>query len=195
MFNLCILCSCSTVRMIRFNFNSTCGSPTIYLWWDHCPQGSAGHAGQCCDSGVSGSRKPFTSDQLAEERTSSAPIPPSTPPLWWLCAEVRTNAKLLILWKHVHWWGRAKCPLSSWKRISPVQLSDSGVYTCVARSRAGLAELSYDVQVQGTDITYHPPIFPRADICVYHFVFDGMCVYDPQCPQVLTMLNQWSQSQ
>ncbi|XP_058491292.1 hemicentin-1 [Solea solea] len=33
-------------------------------------------------------------------------------------------------------------------RLSPVQLSDSGVYTCVARSRAGLAELSYDVQVQ-----------------------------------------------
>ncbi|XP_033947808.1 hemicentin-1 [Pseudochaenichthys georgianus] len=33
-------------------------------------------------------------------------------------------------------------------RISPVQLSDSGLYTCVARSRAGLAELSYDVQVQ-----------------------------------------------
>ncbi|XP_055017752.1 hemicentin-1 [Boleophthalmus pectinirostris] len=33
-------------------------------------------------------------------------------------------------------------------RISPVQLSDSGVYTCLARSRAGLAELSYDVQVQ-----------------------------------------------
>jgi len=35
------------------------------------------------------------------------------------------------------------------KRIAPVQLSDSGVYTCVARSKAGLAELSYDVQVQG----------------------------------------------
>ncbi|XP_036069528.1 hemicentin-1 isoform X2 [Oryzias melastigma] len=33
-------------------------------------------------------------------------------------------------------------------RIARVQLSDSGVYTCVARSRAGLAELSYDVQVQ-----------------------------------------------
>ncbi|KAM8887343.1 hemicentin-1 [Spinachia spinachia] len=33
-------------------------------------------------------------------------------------------------------------------RISPVQLSDSGLYTCVARSRAGLAEHSYDVQVQ-----------------------------------------------
>uniref|UniRef100_A0A3B5AUN6 Cell adhesion molecule-related/down-regulated by oncogenes n=1 Tax=Stegastes partitus TaxID=144197 RepID=A0A3B5AUN6_9TELE len=32
--------------------------------------------------------------------------------------------------------------------ISPVQLSDSGVYTCVARSQAGLAELSYEVQVQ-----------------------------------------------
>ncbi|CAL8343147.1 unnamed protein product [Lota lota] len=33
-------------------------------------------------------------------------------------------------------------------RISPVLLSDAAVYTCVARSRAGLAELSYDVQVQ-----------------------------------------------
>uniref|UniRef100_A0A087YHW1 Cell adhesion molecule-related/down-regulated by oncogenes n=1 Tax=Poecilia formosa TaxID=48698 RepID=A0A087YHW1_POEFO len=33
-------------------------------------------------------------------------------------------------------------------RIAPVQQSDSGVYTCVARSQAGLAELSYDVQVQ-----------------------------------------------
>ncbi|XP_067377843.1 hemicentin-1 isoform X1 [Channa argus] len=33
-------------------------------------------------------------------------------------------------------------------RISPVQLSDSGVYTCIARSQAGLAELSYDVQIQ-----------------------------------------------
>lgn len=43
-------------------------------------------------------------------------------------------------------------------RISPVQLSDSGVYTCLARSRAGLAELSYDVQVQGTTIEYQ--IFP-----------------------------------
>ncbi|XP_061624718.1 hemicentin-1 isoform X2 [Phyllopteryx taeniolatus] len=33
-------------------------------------------------------------------------------------------------------------------RISPVQLSDAGVYTCIARSGVGLAELSYDVQVQ-----------------------------------------------
>lgn len=41
------------------------------------------------------------------------------------------------------------------KRISPVQLSDSGVYTCVARSRAGVAEITYDVQVQGTIITNH----------------------------------------
>ena len=36
-------------------------------------------------------------------------------------------------------------------RISPVQLADSGIYTCVARSRAGLAELNFDVQVQGTN--------------------------------------------
>ncbi|XP_063051892.1 hemicentin-1-like [Engraulis encrasicolus] len=33
-------------------------------------------------------------------------------------------------------------------RISPVQLSDSGVYTCVAQSRAGRAELNFDLQVQ-----------------------------------------------
>ncbi|XP_012721740.2 hemicentin-1 [Fundulus heteroclitus] len=33
-------------------------------------------------------------------------------------------------------------------RIAPVQQSDTGVYTCVARSQAGLAELSYDVEVQ-----------------------------------------------
>ncbi|XP_075903122.1 hemicentin-1 [Nelusetta ayraudi] len=33
-------------------------------------------------------------------------------------------------------------------RISPVQLSDSGVYTCLARNLAGLAELNFDVQVQ-----------------------------------------------
>jgi hypothetical protein len=34
-------------------------------------------------------------------------------------------------------------------RISPVLLTDAGMYTCVARSPAGLAELSYNVQVQG----------------------------------------------
>lgn len=34
-------------------------------------------------------------------------------------------------------------------RISPVQLSDSGIYTCVAQSQAGLAELSYNLLVQG----------------------------------------------
>lgn len=36
-----------------------------------------------------------------------------------------------------------------------MQLSDSGLYTCVARSPAGLAQLSYDVQVQGTVVTRH----------------------------------------
>ncbi|KAK1155520.1 hemicentin-1-like [Acipenser oxyrinchus oxyrinchus] len=33
-------------------------------------------------------------------------------------------------------------------RLSQAQISDSGVYTCVARSRAGAAELSYSLQVQ-----------------------------------------------
>ncbi|MGH0143069.1 UNVERIFIED_CONTAM: hypothetical protein FKN15_022424 [Acipenser sinensis] len=33
-------------------------------------------------------------------------------------------------------------------RLSQAQISDSGVYTCVARSRAGTAELSYSLQVQ-----------------------------------------------
>ncbi|XP_030621020.1 hemicentin-1 [Chanos chanos] len=42
-------------------------------------------------------------------------------------------------------------------RISPVQLSDSGVYTCVARSRAGLAELSFDLKVQA------PPAVDRKE--------------------------------
>lgn len=47
-----------------------------------------------------------------------------------------------------------RCPVSlCWHRIAPVQLSDSGIYTCVARSRAGLAELNFDLQVQGTSGT------------------------------------------
>ncbi len=35
-------------------------------------------------------------------------------------------------------------------RIAPVQLSDSGIYTCVASSRAGSADLNFDLHVQGT---------------------------------------------
>ncbi|XP_056628956.1 hemicentin-1 isoform X2 [Triplophysa dalaica] len=42
-------------------------------------------------------------------------------------------------------------------RISPVQLSDSGTYTCVARSHAGLAELNFDLQVQA------PPAVERTE--------------------------------
>ncbi|XP_001920501.5 hemicentin-1 [Danio rerio] len=42
-------------------------------------------------------------------------------------------------------------------RISPVHLSDSGIYTCVARSRAGLAELNFDLQVQA------PPAVERTE--------------------------------
>ncbi|XP_072563615.1 hemicentin-1 [Paramormyrops kingsleyae] len=40
-------------------------------------------------------------------------------------------------------------------RISPVQLSDSGIYTCVARSQAGLAELSYNLLVQVPPLLAH----------------------------------------
>ncbi|RXN18375.1 hemicentin-2 isoform X1 [Labeo rohita] len=42
-------------------------------------------------------------------------------------------------------------------RIAPVQLSDSGIYTCVARSRAGSAELNFDLQVQA------PPAVERTE--------------------------------
>ncbi|XP_051950032.1 hemicentin-1 [Xyrauchen texanus] len=45
----------------------------------------------------------------------------------------------------------------SFLRISPVQLSDSGIYTCVARSRAGLAKLNFDLQVQS------PPAVERTE--------------------------------
>lgn len=76
-----------------------------------------------------------------------------------------------------------------------MQLSDSGVYTCVARSRAGLAELSYDVQVQGTVITHHLLIYLGSDaVCVISDL-SFFCVYDLQCPLVWIMSNQWSQLQ
>ncbi|XP_041098662.1 hemicentin-1 isoform X2 [Polyodon spathula] len=44
-------------------------------------------------------------------------------------------------------------------RLSQAQISDSGVYTCVARSRAGAAELSYSLQVQVPPTVEHtePP--------------------------------------
>lgn len=65
-----------------------CGSTAIYFWWDHHPQRGAGHTGQRRDAGVSGSRKPPASDQLAEEWASAAPQSPRSPPLRWLFAEV-----------------------------------------------------------------------------------------------------------
>lgn len=60
-----------------------------------------------------------------------------------------------------------------------MQLSDSGVYTCVARSQAGLAELSYDVQVQGT--------IPTVDNMKQNMLGRRgftLCVYGLQCPPV-----------
>lgn len=36
-----------------------------------------------------------------------------------------------------------------------MQLADSGIYTCMAHSRAGVTELNYDVQVQGTTMTLY----------------------------------------
>lgn len=79
-----------------FSFDLTRRSPTIHLRWDHGPQRGAGHTGQCCDSGVSGSRKPSTSDQLAEERTSFASLSSYTSPIWRLCAEVSLDTESWI---------------------------------------------------------------------------------------------------
>ncbi|XP_061842088.1 hemicentin-1 [Nerophis lumbriciformis] len=46
-------------------------------------------------------------------------------------------------------------------RISALQSSDAGIYTCIARSQAGLAELSYDVQVQvPPGVDYVEPVEP-----------------------------------
>lgn len=75
-----------------------------------------------------------------------------------------------------------------------MQLSDSGVYTCVARSQAGLAELTYEVQVQGTIVTL-PPDFPKSDMFYFEWEVFILVMYVPQCPQVWIMLNQWSQLQ
>lgn len=63
-------------------------SPTIHLRRDHGPQRGSGNAGECCNFGMPGFREPPSSDQLAEERPSSASLSSSTPPLWRLRAEV-----------------------------------------------------------------------------------------------------------
>lgn len=69
-------------------------------------------------------------------------------------------------------------------RISPVQLSDSGVYTCLARSQAGLAELSYNVQVQGT-FTAHP-VLALTQWLMWYFgsELDFLCVWSTVPPGV-----------
>lgn len=41
------------------------------------------------------------------------------------------------------------CPIP-WIRISQAQLSDAGRYTCVVSSRAGVADRSFVLQIQGT---------------------------------------------
>lgn len=81
---------------------------------------------------------------------------------------------------------------SCYERISPVQLSDSGVYTCVARSQAGLTELSYDVQVQGTIVTLHHFLLFFEIICKKIGIAFILCGYDLQCLQVWIILNRWS---
>ncbi|XP_053353018.1 hemicentin-2-like [Clarias gariepinus] len=40
-------------------------------------------------------------------------------------------------------------------RISPVQLSDSGLYTCVARSKAGFAEQQFHLKVLAPAVVEH----------------------------------------
>lgn len=40
------------------------------------------------------------------------------------------------------------CP-APWRRISQAQVSDAGLYTCIASSRAGVADRSFVLQIQG----------------------------------------------
>uniref|UniRef100_A0A8C7CSJ9 Hemicentin-2 n=1 Tax=Oncorhynchus kisutch TaxID=8019 RepID=A0A8C7CSJ9_ONCKI len=77
-----------------------------------------------------------TQDSVVTLECQAAGIPP--PQISWL-----RNGRPLLLSPRVR-----LLSADTVLRISPVQLSDSGVYTCVARSRAGLAELNFDVQVQ-----------------------------------------------
>lgn len=73
-----------------------------------------------------------------------------------------------------------------------MQLADSGIYTCVARSRAGLAELNFDVQVQGTNtpspFDAYTTDLKELYLCVLIYVYLSLC----QCLQVWSL---WSQSQ
>uniref|UniRef100_A0A8C8HMI3 Hemicentin-2 n=1 Tax=Oncorhynchus tshawytscha TaxID=74940 RepID=A0A8C8HMI3_ONCTS len=77
-----------------------------------------------------------TQDSVVTLECQAAGIPP--PQISWL-----RNGRPLLLSPRIR-----LLSADTVLRISPVQLSDSGVYTCVARSRAGLAELNFDVQVQ-----------------------------------------------
>lgn len=81
--------SCSVWRWFTYDLFRL--SSSIHLWWDHSAQRGTGDSGQRCDSGVPGSGKPSSADQLAEERTPSAPQSSYSPSLSWLCAEVSSN--------------------------------------------------------------------------------------------------------
>lgn len=90
-----IFCLVSFANLVECSFTSDlfCPSSSVHLWWDHSAQRGPGDPGRCCDAGVPGSGKPSSSDQLAEERTPSAPLSSYTSSLCWLRPEVSSDRK------------------------------------------------------------------------------------------------------
>lgn len=168
-------------------------SPTINLWRDHCPQRTAGHTGQCCDSGVSGSRKPPSSDQLAEEWTSSPSLSSYTPLIWWLQAEVSFEniqahwfGKIL----HVYMWGNAKCSPFFMKK----DFSCAAVWLWSLHMLGTQSSWSCRAQLWCPGPRYHhhkpPPVFPQDRYVAFLGLWVSYRACTFQCPQVWIMLNQ-----